>query len=89
MDLGGLFAFVIAIVVAALFVVVSRRSEKPPARAVPFALSLAACLLLTRPWEALYPSEWQEGIVIVLVLAAWIAVGTYLGSAFVNRLLRR
>ena len=86
MDFGGISALVLAIVVAAAFAVVSRGSEKPTRRAIPFALSLAVSLLLMRPWESLYPGEWKEGIVIVFVLAAWVAVGTLLGSAVGNRL---
>jgi hypothetical protein len=88
MDLSALFAFGFAAVLSAIVAVVTRHSAKPPSRLIPFTLSLSVCMLLFRPWESLAPGEWQEGLVVILVLIAWIAAGTVVGSAVTKRFAR-
>jgi hypothetical protein len=87
-DFSFILAFAVAIVVATMFQFLERRSAKSPRRATPFAIALAICLIFSRPWEALYPREWKEGIVIVFLLVVWVAFGTLLGSAIGKRLAR-
>jgi hypothetical protein len=88
MDFSGLLACAIAVVIAATFVIVRRRAATVTNRVALFSLSLAICLLLMRPWEAVRPDEWQAGLVIVLFLAAWTAIGTLFGSWLAKRLTR-
>ena len=85
MDFSGLVAFAIALVVAAIFALLARRAGKPRNRILAFTMSLALCLLLMRPWEALYPGKWDAGIFIVVFLSAWTAIGTFFGDRLVSR----
>lgn len=88
MDYSGIISFVMAATIASIFIIGARRLKRSFHPWIPFGLTFVIIMMLIRPWEWLYPTEWREGILIVLIIAAWIAAGSFVGDAIAKRLIR-
>ena len=79
MDFSGLFAFMLGMLSSGvLWFLYERRLGR--SNFVPgFLVALGISIAFFRPWEALYPNEWIEGLVIIFVIAAWTAAGSAVG----------
>ena len=89
MDISGILVFIFAGFVSVLAILTNTKLGKRQNLLLAFVVSLSVAVLVLRPWEALYPSEWVVGVLFILILAAWAAVGTLAGGAIAGRFKRR
>ena len=80
MDFSGVLLIPLSALVTAVWIVMSALMRKVPALRGPFLLSYAVGLILAQPWQIRGWNELGMVLVMLVLLALWIAAGCIIGA---------